>query len=57
MMETFFLVVLSASQKQTKPHLLITIDAQGLGFGPHDIIKKTSVVFHMSKLLTNSACI
>lgn len=57
MMQTLFLLALSASQKRIKLHLLITIDAQGLGLGAHDLIKKTSIVFHMSKLSTNSTCI
>lgn len=57
MMQTSFLLALSASQQLIKPHLLITVDAQGLGLGPHDIIKKMSIFFHTSKLLTNSTCV
>lgn len=49
--------MLSASQKQIKLHLLITVGVQGLSLDPHDIIKTTSIVLHVSRLLANSTCI
>lgn len=49
--------MLSARQKQIKPHLLSTVDAQSSGVDAHDVIKKTSIVLHVSRLLANSTCI
>lgn len=36
MAQTLFSLVLSASQKQIKLHLLSTVDVQGLGLDPRD---------------------
>jgi len=43
--QTLFSLVLSANQKQIKPHLLSTVDAQGLGLDCLMLIRKLLLSF------------